>query len=189
MTMTTPTPVTQSLLPCPNPWCSRRSPPRVFENICGTSWSVECAECDIHCSWKASPEDAATNWNDRHLTAAINEEPACPHCDGTGDVHRADGEWLGECHCNTRSSSTASSVNVGAALKPFADPYAEWEKDQANGATASGPQKYVRLWHFRDAAAALAASSRPASAGALAYFIGKRTALTDTKGDRPMGDR
>lgn len=23
----------------------------------------------------------------------------CPHCDGTGDVHRADGEWLGTCVC------------------------------------------------------------------------------------------
>lgn len=24
----------------------------------------------------------------------------CPHCDGTGDVHRADGEWLGVCDCS-----------------------------------------------------------------------------------------
>ncbi len=23
----------------------------------------------------------------------------CPTCDGTGDVHRADGEWLGVCDC------------------------------------------------------------------------------------------
>ena len=23
----------------------------------------------------------------------------CEHCDGTGDVHRADGEWLGSCVC------------------------------------------------------------------------------------------
>lgn len=23
----------------------------------------------------------------------------CPNCDDTGDVHRADGEWLGECNC------------------------------------------------------------------------------------------
>lgn len=26
-------------------------------------------------------------------------EPRCPHCDGSGDVHRADGEWLGTCTC------------------------------------------------------------------------------------------
>lgn len=25
--------------------------------------------------------------------------PACQKCDGTGDVHRADGEWLGRCSC------------------------------------------------------------------------------------------
>jgi 20S proteasome alpha/beta subunit len=23
----------------------------------------------------------------------------CEYCDGTGDVHRADGEWLGSCNC------------------------------------------------------------------------------------------
>lgn len=23
----------------------------------------------------------------------------CPHCDGTGDVHRPDGEWRGRCNC------------------------------------------------------------------------------------------
>ncbi|HKF95126.1 MAG TPA: hypothetical protein VKB96_11120 [Gammaproteobacteria bacterium] len=26
----------------------------------------------------------------------------CPHCDDTGDVHRADGEWLGECDCGVQ---------------------------------------------------------------------------------------
>jgi hypothetical protein len=25
----------------------------------------------------------------------------CPHCDDTGDVHRADGEWLGSCDCRS----------------------------------------------------------------------------------------
>lgn len=25
--------------------------------------------------------------------------PLCEYCDGSGDVHRADGEWLGECMC------------------------------------------------------------------------------------------
>lgn len=31
-----------------------------------------------------------------------NDQPAlplCEYCDGSGDVHRADGEWLGECIC------------------------------------------------------------------------------------------
>lgn len=31
--------------------------------------------------------------------AALAIAQHCTTCDGTGDVHRADGEWLGECHC------------------------------------------------------------------------------------------
>lgn len=34
--------------------------------------------------------------NDRGPTAS-----RCPHCDDTGDVHRADGEWLGSCDCKS----------------------------------------------------------------------------------------
>lgn len=42
----------------------------------------------------------------RPLYAAptVSPEPAkaaCPHCDDTGDVHRADGEWLGSCGCKS----------------------------------------------------------------------------------------
>ena len=44
-------------------------------------------------------------------------------------------------------------------LKPFADAYTEWGKDEANGAGSGGPHQYVRLWHFRDAAAAFSASA------------------------------
>lgn len=29
----------------------------------------------------------------------VTSAPPCRHCDGTGDVHRADGEWLGTCDC------------------------------------------------------------------------------------------
>lgn len=28
----------------------------------------------------------------------------CPNCDGTGDVHRIDGEWMGRCHCGASPS-------------------------------------------------------------------------------------
>lgn len=31
------------------------------------------------------------------MTDAATIAKPCPHCDNTGDVHRADGEWLGEC--------------------------------------------------------------------------------------------
>lgn len=30
----------------------------------------------------------------------------CSSCDGTGDVHRADGEWLGECDCGSEFRHT-----------------------------------------------------------------------------------
>lgn len=33
----------------------------------------------------------------------------CVYCDGTGDVHRPDGEWLGECGPCARAISLAST--------------------------------------------------------------------------------
>lgn len=42
-------------------------------------------------------EDVAPN--QRVFTATPAPEVRCQTCDGTGDVHRADGEWLGDCHC------------------------------------------------------------------------------------------
>lgn len=38
----------------------------------------------------------------------------CPNCDGTGDVHRADGKWLGECTCGA-----APVERVGQVPKVF----------------------------------------------------------------------
>jgi len=45
----------------------------------------------IHCC----PDEQLRN----EMKAALpwKAEPECEYCDGTGDVHRADGEWLGEC--------------------------------------------------------------------------------------------
>ncbi|MES2942964.1 MAG: hypothetical protein V4772_08875 [Pseudomonadota bacterium] len=31
--------------------------------------------------------------------ARMLKDCICEHCDGTGHVHRADGEWLGTCAC------------------------------------------------------------------------------------------
>lgn len=44
--------------------------------------------------------------------APVQQEPvACPYCDGTGDVHRADGEWLGECTaCNANQPDHAEAL-------------------------------------------------------------------------------
>lgn len=35
------------------------------------------------------------------LAASPAPVERCPNCDDTGDVHRADGEWLGECDCGS----------------------------------------------------------------------------------------
>jgi hypothetical protein len=37
------------------------------------------------------------------------EAARCPNCDDTGDVHRADGEWLGRCNCATGKVDAAPS--------------------------------------------------------------------------------
>lgn len=33
------------------------------------------------------------------MTAQNKTKEACPHCNGSGDIHRADGEWLARCSC------------------------------------------------------------------------------------------
>lgn len=45
----------------------------------------------------------------------------CPGCDGTGDVHRIDGEWLGTCHCPAGTFSNPSTFGkptFGVAATP-----------------------------------------------------------------------
>lgn len=47
---------------------------------------------------------ARDNWTVTELfalKAPRTADPAsrCEHCDNTGDVHRPDGEWMGECNC------------------------------------------------------------------------------------------
>lgn len=49
-------------------------------------------------------DDEVSSWVVRELLDTLAASPApverCPNCDDTGDVHRADGEWLGECTCS-----------------------------------------------------------------------------------------
>lgn len=64
-------------------------------------FAIECApvyRCDCMGARKVAI-DMAGNTIPCECVAAANEaEPVrCEYCDGTGDVHRADGEWLGEC--------------------------------------------------------------------------------------------
>lgn len=58
------------------------------------------------------PPPSCTAWEDcKHdgvchdpaECGAIGPNARCPYCDGTGDVHRADGEWLGACDCGAAS--------------------------------------------------------------------------------------
>jgi hypothetical protein len=42
---------------------------------------------------------------------AAQGEKRCEYCDGTGDVHRADGEWLGACTCPLGAPSPAAPGN------------------------------------------------------------------------------
>lgn len=37
----------------------------------------------------------------------------CRYCDGTGDVHRADGEWLGNCDCGSSQPKPEQAVGDG----------------------------------------------------------------------------
>ena len=60
-------------------------------------------------------------WLDRHAVLALldahtAEQPAptddaahCEYCDGTGDVHRIDGEWLGTCDCDLARANRAAA--------------------------------------------------------------------------------
>src|SRR5690606_4801214 len=38
----------------------------------------------------------------------------CPHCDGTGDVHRPDGEWRGRCNCDQPTQQGGGEVCIAA---------------------------------------------------------------------------
>ena len=42
------------------------------------------------------------------LAAGVDER--CPHCDGTGDVHRPDGTWAGTCTCPAGAAAICDSV-------------------------------------------------------------------------------
>lgn len=44
----------------------------------------------------------------RYLIHPTANYPRCPYCDGTGDVHRISGEWLGSCDCAALSTPTTT---------------------------------------------------------------------------------
>lgn len=51
--------------------------------------------------WQVMPGTMQTFGDPKcHYIQAMMSD-RCQTCDGTGDVHRADGEYLGRCHCKT----------------------------------------------------------------------------------------
>lgn len=42
------------------------------------------------------------------------QEPTCPYCDGTGDVHGIDGEWRGSCNCAQVPQEPVNQMLLGA---------------------------------------------------------------------------
>lgn len=53
-----------------------------------------CAQCGSRI-WPEGDPDWGLCWS---CMSAQQPQP-CEFCDDTGDVHRADGEWLGVCDC------------------------------------------------------------------------------------------
>jgi hypothetical protein len=87
------------------------------------------------------------------------EAARCPNCDDTGDVHRADGEWLGRCNCATGKVDAAPSppdssqgehpedfceLCGGPNIKPWFAPSPIWNK-VANDHSVLCPQCFVAL--------------------------------------------
>lgn len=62
----------------------------------------DCAEC----GWSQSDHALATP----APSTSTEEAKPCEYCDGTGDVCRADGEWLGTCDCGSALTEESAVV-------------------------------------------------------------------------------
>lgn len=70
----------------------------------------------------------------------------CRNCGGTGDVTRADGEYLGKCDCAARRQPDAGVVGIGAVIAMRPDGVSEnLEVVSAGLALGKGLQIYVKL--------------------------------------------
>lgn len=76
---------------------------------------------------------------DTFLTATPAPEVRCQTCDGTGDVHRSDGEWLGECHCVKTEQGARQEAVAWYTEDHLTDKSATtWSKDVAERWRAKG---------------------------------------------------
>ncbi|EYR81421.1 GapR family DNA-binding domain-containing protein [Shinella sp. DD12] len=76
----------------------------------------------------AGPEGADLS----HAGSGESPETLCEYCNGSGDVHRIDGEWLGRCHCqagkypSNDDADHAAGANAGGC---HVESIAERERD------------------------------------------------------------
>lgn len=88
------------------------------------------------------------------LKAALFQqaEPRCEHCDGAGDVHRADGEWLGECkECNQAEPAPAQETQyaLDAYIKALAEHYPiepAPAQDEREAVAAVESEEWLQAW-------------------------------------------
>lgn len=77
----------------------------------------------------AGPEGADLS----HAGSGESPETLCEYCNGSGDVHRIDGEWLGRCHCqagkypSNDDADHAAGANAGG---DHVESIAEREQDE-----------------------------------------------------------
>lgn len=93
---------------------------------------------------RPAPEPAAMGVDD----ACARMRALCEYCGGTGEVHRADGEWLGSCDCAASKAPPAPAAreavpqNVMDALDRMCTPLDEsWLK----GATAAADKRCMDI--------------------------------------------
>ena len=80
------------------------------------------------------PVDRDTYWREKveedYAEELAQQPAACPHCDDTGDVHRADGEWRGRCTCLAGQQPAADDVDAEQFRKGWQAGFAEGRRDQ-----------------------------------------------------------
>jgi len=101
--------------------------------------SVEAAYREGHTAGRIGASyffDEDSDWHESKaladLTAMNTSRERCPYCDGTGDVHRTDGEWLGECDCEKLPKPASRDAEVERlALKHIVDADPSPKSDQS----------------------------------------------------------
>ncbi|WP_262880426.1 hypothetical protein [Pseudomonas paralcaligenes] len=76
------------------------------------TWRAFIADCAATAGGMVNGNRLSARAAELLAASPAPEVRRCETCDGTGDVHRADGEYLGECHC-TKATQPAAQQGVG----------------------------------------------------------------------------